>query len=430
MAGSAQRHPLTSTLVWLPLAALAVGLLVALTPLNHSLSRPLTDWQRRLAAPDQAPSGVVVLDIDDVSVDSLRPLLGSWPYRRDVYALVVEQLREAGARAVALDLLLADAQPGDTALAQTLARPGAPVVLAAAGLQPRLGNADDVGHGPTGAEPAAQAWRAFVLPASSTWPAPDQLPLLGLITAPLDDDGRLRQLALWHAASGQRLPALPLALWQALAPAGSQPNWPQDALGRVAVPFAGPPAQALELGFAQVVRPALGLENADALRQAVAGQVVFIGSSALLADTVMTVNGPAHGTAILAQTYAALRDGQLLRPCTSWAEAMLLALALLPALATWRRGRVLLPRDALAALLGLLAVLGAAAALLLGARMPTPWVAALATLATGMLLCMLQHQRQWRQSHLRLADERAVAAAANRPRARSWPMLATRSARR
>jgi hypothetical protein len=56
------------------------------------------------------------------------------------------------------------------------------------------------------------------------------------------------------------------------------------------------------LSFASVARPALGLEAPDALKQAVQDRVVFISSSALLADSVMAASGQASGTAILAQT--------------------------------------------------------------------------------------------------------------------------------
>ncbi len=412
-------------LAWLPLAALAVGVCLQLTPLNERLSRPLTDWQQRLVAPAQAPAGVLVVDIDDAALDELRPLLGSWPYARDVYAVVVEQLRDAGARAVVLDLLLTDTRPGDAALARAIARPGAPVVLAAAGLQPLQGPASAAAERAPGLAPApvappvpalapAQAWTAFVLPAVSTWPAADQPPASGVVTTPLDDDGLLRRLPLWHAVGTQRLPTQALAVWQALAPAGvHQPSWPADAAGRVAPIWARPAAPVPALGFAQVAKLGLSALPADALGQRVRGQVVFIGSSALHASPVMTVHGQAQGTVVLAQTYAALRDGALLRPAAAWAQALLLALACLPVLATAWRGRTDLRADALAAGLGLVALLGVGLALAVGLHMPLPWAAPFAVLATGLLLSWLVHQRWQALTHRRLAAEAVQAAAAN-----------------
>ncbi|MES2717304.1 MAG: CHASE2 domain-containing protein [Pseudomonadota bacterium] len=399
-------------MLWLPLAALAAGLCLALTPLNGLLSRPLTDWQQRLLAPAQAPAGVLVIDIDDAALAALRPQLGHWPYARDVYALVVDQLRDAGARAVVLDLLLTDPRPGDAALARALARPGAPVVLAAAGLQPLQASA--LAAQPAGPAPPAQAWQAFVLPAASVWPAADRIPPLGVMTTPLDDDGLLRGLPLWHGAGDQRLPTQALAVWQALAPPGSSlPPWPVDAAGRVAPIWAAPAAQLPVLGFAQVVQVALGQQPVDGLARAVRGQVVFIGSSATFADPVMTVHGQTQGTVVLAQTYAALRDGALLHPGAVWAQALLLALALLPALATAWRGRADARTDAAAAGLALLALLAAGLVLAAGLHMPLPWAAPLTTLATGLLLSWLLHQRWLAQTHQRLAIAHAQAAAAN-----------------
>lgn len=234
---------------WGALAALAAGLLVLLTPLNERWSRPLLDAQLRLLAPTAPPEGVLVVDIDDASLAALQPQFGPWPYKRDVYALAIENLRALGARAVAFDLLLVDAQPGDTALARTLDRPGAPVVLAAAGLR----------HASDGAVPAAglpgvvlpvslersaapgpspaHPWPTIALPTASVWPESQRPPVIGVITTPVDADGVLRRLPLWHEAAGLRWPVLPLALHQLLAPqaATSPPLDDAGALDRKSV---------------------------------------------------------------------------------------------------------------------------------------------------------------------------------------------------
>jgi CHASE2 domain-containing sensor protein len=121
-----------------PAAAALVGLLLTVTPLGNTTARWLHDTQLKLLAPTTRSADVLVFDIDDDSLAALKPLFGTWPFKRDVYALAIEQLREAGARAVALDLLLADSGPADAALARAIARPGAPVLLAAAGLRGML----------------------------------------------------------------------------------------------------------------------------------------------------------------------------------------------------------------------------------------------------------------------------------------------------
>ncbi|MBL0150177.1 MAG: CHASE2 domain-containing protein [Ideonella sp.] len=407
-------------LAWVPLGALLVGLVVAWTPLGEILSRPLNDWQHRIAAPSKPTEGVLVIDIDDASLRQLQPVLGTWPFKRDLYALLIEQLRDAGAKAIAIDLLLADAHEGDVALAQAIARPGAPVVLAAAGLRHAQDSAP-VAEYPTGGPPSAQrpaprgamSWPAMAMPSETLWPAPGQLPRVGIITTPLDDDGRLRRLPLWHAWHDRSVPVFPLAVWMALAPDKPAPGWSTDELGRVALAFPGANGAAPVLPFAALARPALGLERPDALMKAVKDRVVFIGSSAVLTDRVMTVNGQSDGTMILAQSYAALRDGRVLRPAAAWSPPLQLALALVPALLTWRRGRVEMRQDALAAALAALAVVGLGLAWLTRQQMPTPWAAPLAAVGAGLVLAEIARQRDLASTNRRLANERAIAAAAN-----------------
>ena len=412
-ANTARRH-----LAWVPLGALLIGLALWCTALDEILSRPLFDWQLRLATPTAAATGVLVVDIDDASLNELRPVLGAWPYKRDVYALLVEQLRDAGAKAIAIDLLLADAQDGDLALARAIGRPGAPVVLAAAGLR----HAQDkvtmpmpnrAGAGQALALLPALAWPAIALPAPSLWPASGQLPRVGIITTPLDDDGRLRRMPLWHAWRDLRLPVLPLAVWQAINGSGAPADWPTDSKGQVTLALPASVAAVPVLPLTNLARAALGLDSAGALAQAVQDRVVFIGSSALLADSVMTVNGQADDTAVLAHTYVALRDGQVLRPAAVWATPMMLVLALAPAMLTWRRGHCSVRRNALASVTAALVVVGAGLLLLAWLQMPTQWAAPLAVVGAGWALAEIARQRQQARMHRLVTHERALAAAAN-----------------
>jgi CHASE2 domain-containing sensor protein len=118
---------------WALAGAIAIGAAVALWRSDPPVAATVTDWQLRAAAADAPPAGVLVLDIDDATLAELKPRLGAWPYPRDVYALAIEQLRDLGAKAIAIDLLLADTHEGDAALARAIERPGVPVVLAGAG---------------------------------------------------------------------------------------------------------------------------------------------------------------------------------------------------------------------------------------------------------------------------------------------------------
>ncbi|MDP2008515.1 MAG: CHASE2 domain-containing protein [Rubrivivax sp.] len=403
--------------LWVAAGALVAGLLMLLTPLNTSLSRPLRDVQARLLAPTAPTAGVLVIDIDDRSLAALKPHFGPWPYKRDVYALAVDQLRDLGARAIAFDLLLADAQPGDEALARAIARPGAPVVLAAAGL---LHASDDAParHPDTAPAPApplqpppdlaAHPWPSITLPTPTVWPPGSAAPPLGVITTPLDADGMLRELPLWHSAGGRRWPLMALAVHHQLAGDAGRAGAGAAVRPAFAPAAAAPPV----LPFATLMAGpgSLGSAAADALRTQVAGRVVFIGSSALLADAVMTVQGQTSGTSALAQAYAALRDGASLQAPALWADGLLVLLALLPAAATAWRGRPLPLHDAAAAALALLAVVVMAAVLLRWQQQPTSLAAAVATATTGLLLALLLHQRRQAAAQQRLALELAVAA--------------------
>ena len=152
------------------LGTLLAGLLMALSPWQERVSDLINDMLVRWAAPEPALSGVLVIDIDDASLAELLPRFGPWPWRRDTHALAVDFLREAGARVIGLDIVFGDAREGDAALAGAIARPGAPVVLAAAGLR----HASD-GPGPAAGLPALAApvlASPSAAPASSSRPGP------------------------------------------------------------------------------------------------------------------------------------------------------------------------------------------------------------------------------------------------------------------
>jgi signal transduction histidine kinase/CheY-like chemotaxis protein/HPt (histidine-containing phosphotransfer) domain-containing protein len=419
-----------TSLWWVPSGALLAGLVLAALPLHESLSRPFVDVQSRWAAAPQPVEGVLVIDIDDASLRALQPRLGAWPYPRDVYALAIETLRDAGARAIAIDLLLSEPGNGDRALSRALARDGAPVVLAAAGLRgpalhgaPSASDAVAAHRAPKSAADQAlpaQSWPELAWPVRSLWPAPDRAPRIGVITDPLDDDGRLRRTSLWHEAEGLRWPSFALAVWQATVPAdtpagsANSADWPVDAQGRVAVPALLPGHMAPVLPFEVLARAALGDADAPALEAQVRGRVVFIGSSALLGDAVLVPTGQVSGTALLAQTYTALRDGRIVAPPSWRTEAALMALALLPALFVWQRGRARPARDAAEALLGVAAVVAAGWAWATWGRTQTHWGPALAILLAGAVLSLLAYQLGMVATQRRLAYERAVAAEASR----------------
>ncbi|MDQ3282341.1 MAG: adenylate/guanylate cyclase domain-containing protein [Acidobacteriota bacterium] len=90
-------------------------------------------YSRHLAASRPADSRIVLVTVDDGSIRTLAEFYGRPPYSREVWALVVEELKRDGARVIAFDLLFSEensnAPEGDRAFARSLE--GAPVILGA-----------------------------------------------------------------------------------------------------------------------------------------------------------------------------------------------------------------------------------------------------------------------------------------------------------
>jgi signal transduction histidine kinase len=411
-----------------PLGALLAALLLALTPGAGRLQRGIDDALSIHALPPLPTGPLLVVDLDQDSIQRLKPAFGPWPFRRDAYALLVDYLREAGARALVIGVVLADEREGDAALQRSLHAPGAPVVLAAAAW--RAPAQTDAAQRPLAAAPASVP-AAIQAPALSwpDWllPAPLQAPRVGLLTLPIDADGRLRRLPVLHAVDGRQLPSLPVAVAQALQGDGvpltfdastgvfrlGSLHWPADAQGQLRLPPL-PPAEAFQrLPFHALAGAAAGATVDAALRAQLAGRVVFIGSSAGLDPRVMTPDGQRAATDWLAGAYAALAQQRVLRPAPALALPALLVLALLPSLTTMWRGHGAPWRDAASAAAVALALLAAAVLLLRGAQVLLPIGLPLASLGAGWLLALAAHQRQLRATNQRLALERAVADAAN-----------------
>jgi adenylate cyclase len=90
---------------------LAVGALVALmlvaaggNSFFQSFELKTLDWRfRALHDPARADTNVVIVDVDELSLDLLRHSVGRFPWPRDVWAMVVQYLGAGGAKVVAFD---------------------------------------------------------------------------------------------------------------------------------------------------------------------------------------------------------------------------------------------------------------------------------------------------------------------------------------
>ena len=418
-------------LAWVPAGALALAALFAASPLHERLQHAVGDAQLRAIAPAEPAADLLAIDIDDASLRALEPYLGTWPYRRDSHALVIDYLRDAGARLIALDIVFADARDGDAALAEALRRPP-PVVLGASGLRQRI-EADPalpallprLARPGTPSLPAVQ-WPTLSLPTRELLAAIQAGPAgVGVISAPTDDDGVLRRLPMLHRSGEHVLPSFALAALMAergTRELGAAPghllagdaSWPVDAQGRAGLLYPRHPERLATLAYGRLATAALGGTEDAGLREAVRGKAVFIGSSAFLGDGVMTPAGQISGTALLAMAYGALRDDAVLTPGGLAQTGTLLAIGLLPSLLTCWRRRPAIATDAFAALVAALVIVAAA----LGAgwlgRVQLDSVIPLAVVAGGLIMAALAEHRWMQQTNRRLAYERAVAEAANK----------------
>ncbi len=422
-------------LIWVPLAALAIGLAWVMSPLNQQMSTSLYDISVRTVARQAHFDDVVVIDIDDASLRDLRPRLGGWPYSRDTFALLISFLREVGAGPIALNLVFSEPREGDDVLANSLAaRPD--VVLAAVG-QPSGGELAPQPSDPlrrrvalnsAGGLPSAR-WAEIVMPDNQLLSALSQAGVVGavgVVTAQLDDDGMLRRLSLLHEADGLVYPSMALAP-RLLAKAGSMDRlaretdavshgpqrWPINAAGQVTLILPSNRDAVPRLAFSNVMEAALGIRDRADLRALLKGRTVFIGSSAFLADDVLTPFGRISGTALLACSHAALERSLVLAPPKPWVAAGFAAIALSPSMLLWLRRRPMFRDDSLASLAALVLVLAGGLATLARGRIEVELLLPLVIVAAGFLIASLLQLRWSGIVNRRLRIEHAMAEAAN-----------------
>lgn len=422
---------------WLALpAALLLWALLSLIGVQPRVDRAIGDALVRAAAPVPGEPGSVIVDIDDASLRALREPLGEWPYSREVYALMLGYLREAGAKLVVIDIVFAGPRDGDAQFAAALGG-SPPTVLAAAGLAQRMG----VELAPAGAaeqralkrfgvsDAPGLDWDGLTAPSDALLDALAEPGSLGLISVALDDDGLLRRLPLLHRVQGRSLPSLALAArlradgvtaWRVEGGelvAGAR-RWPVDADGRLRLRLprnngnggnGGNGGELPRLSWQRLMRAALGeVDDAELARQ-LAGRSVFVGSSAFFADEVMTPQGRMTGTMLNAAIFDALgrEPLPLLRGSGAavWAlTALLLALGALP---------LLMRRQALAALLAIVAILLTSWVAVRAGLLPAP-APGLYLLALALLLMAAERQRLARESVRQLTRERELADARSR----------------
>ena len=304
------------------LTAGAIGVLVlALWGLGvfAGAGRMAVDLGFRLRTPPPEPSQVVVVGMDNASLQAL----GKLPWPRTHYARAVQRLSEAGARSIAFDMWFADAA----------ASPAEDQALADAAQQ--AGNVFFALHMARSESTVkvTRSIRSLVGPSVSE----------AHVNVMPDPDGRLRGVS-WEVHSlAERWLFMPVALaaaYRDVPPGSIERSDERLRIGSLNVPLEpnhngqetfllDPPITRLDESFLSFKDVVEGRFRADM----VSGKIVIIGQviqGGGYADVYDTVRGRKYGVVVLAETVQQLLDGRFLRRTPRWLTgAAVLAVTLL-----------------------------------------------------------------------------------------------------
>lgn len=224
------------------LGAIAAGVVLALgaAGLLDLPELKTYDWRMRLAA--EHPSvdrDIVLVEINDATIREMSPIFGRWPWPRIALSYVIDYLKSAQARVVAVDVALPEpdivaeydiggdkwtGKQSDQALADSVKQAGNVIMLADA-TNPGLANgeADKTAarwHGsPFHADGRAEPRPVILAPYQSLT---DASAALGHNFLALDPDGPARRITPFVVSGGKQLPSLGVAA--ALAAGGFRPS--------------------------------------------------------------------------------------------------------------------------------------------------------------------------------------------------------------
>ncbi len=341
--------------VGIALAALVTAYVLTRTSFFQNIDLQLHDVQARFMAQQVDFNNILLVDVSEESIKALEPTIGAWPYGRNVYAKVTEFLRDAGARSISFDILFSEAREQDEAFAETLAvTPG--VTLAALSKDYTVSTLADTDaqlehltwHKPVDA-PAAQ-WQQFILPREIfIW---DKKPLaaVGIIGVIPDADGLFRRVPLLHQVGDKILPSLSAATIFSDQPKPEvryekserrlhlgASSWPLDQDGSVRLRFPNNQQSIQGFHFSEVFYAAMAMRSPEGLKEKIKGRRIFIGSTAeSLNDYQNTLYGRTAGLVLLAEISQLLEKDEVLAPPKWHWDVLLLTVALLVSIVSFR----------------------------------------------------------------------------------------------
>jgi adenylate cyclase len=217
------RTGLFISVVWCPIALLIVLLWPSpFEEINHRIYDLKLSLLVRYRPPDLSPE-IIHLDIDDEAIRTV----GAWPWDREVFARIVDRLREYRARLVVFDILYPQPRSteGDKAFVRSVAEAGNTITSVAFGLRgPEKDTSKDRVDQKKFKAVKQKAWKLEMpkearIPKASTFrdtlvplaPLADCSRYVGHIIATEDSDGIHRRTPPLIALKDRFLPSLALA---------------------------------------------------------------------------------------------------------------------------------------------------------------------------------------------------------------------------
>jgi adenylate cyclase len=281
------------------LTAAALGIVAYATGLLHRTELQTIDARFSIRSDHHRPRELVLVNIDNASLDEV-PRLGSrlpYPFPRRDDAKVIDRLRAAGAKVIAVDIAFErETDPvDDGALAEAVAGAKGKIVLAASEVGPH-GETNVLGGNKLLRELGARAGEAIL---------------------PLDSDGVARRFA--HSYKG--LASFAVAATETAT--GHAIPISTFEHGTLPIDFVGPPETLASLSFVRVFR---GQFPADAVR----GKIAIVGAQAsILHDYKSTATSGSSvmpGSEILGNEIDTLLRGVPLRDAPGWLDVIAILL--------------------------------------------------------------------------------------------------------
>ncbi len=307
------------------------------------------DWRfKHLTRPGQASPDIVIVELDNFSFESPTMLenFGRWPWRRLLYAGLVDYLNAMGARAIGIDLIFqgADAHAGDDAkFAEGLAE-RRDVLLAFAFNRLTFWKKD-----PAAAQKRQGRLAPFALQVKQQAPLglkdysgvdlPEDMflravPSIGCVSVQTDPDGPIRRVTPLFRFGGRLYPSLPLAVFALAHPselvilpgpklAFAGREVPLDSQGRMMIRWYGGPRTYKTYPVWQVFNSALAYgngEKAEIPPESFKNKIVLIGATATGTQEIYTnaFSEMYPGVEVHATVLDNFLRGDFLRPASRW----------------------------------------------------------------------------------------------------------------